>query len=829
MAPGGREALLCCDGDVLVFRLRQGSPAAPALHVRRMRWDAATRAFVQASAGACPLPGADGGHLGIAGCACVADARTGLSLPHVLLRCDRRGGGTRLLLLCLHRAAALEPRLTLDLDRADGARLLPGPLVLWRGAGAWSAVSPGPGEAVRVPDALRSVLWAGEIRTLGTVLLGADAPHDAGRDTRLCLYALDGKRMLDGAPSVPAAYGAVTCARVCAAKMADGRARLALLALTRRDQLVALRHGAPPRACRLPFRDPCAVQPLDPGDGNRLLVVSFSSRDACAVWEDSFQVAATWENVSSVLVDDFAGTGTDQLLLLFDSSSNSDRLTSFRLTDLGSVNYSSEASDLSADDSREDGQDNRRLVMRPLQGRVRAGLAHSQELQKHLLLKEKLISQSFKALMNVLQDRDDNAPITREANLVPLWGEEESCVPALDTKLSDRVRGPEQPVERVWCRVTDDSLVVGVKPTSSLRASLGDVTVSLLLDGARRPGSQPVTCQNKLVWLSTEPCAAAHLVPNPVGPEAKRVRVSLRGRREGQSVSGKPAQEDGVPLLTAVTPLAPLLALPPSCCVVLLQVRGGKDGDRPEDRYVPCGRVSLSLEDLSSGKYLVTLPKEKPIEHMEDLFALLSTSHKSCFRITSPHYVLNAVQVWLFEHMRCEAIGEFPGTSVCRRPGRLYGTVLSWRQKSPFAGILTVYSRNQAVLFQCLHELMQVLPVNSLFRKLRSEREDLLVSHLASSLEQELVALGALSSVLTEAGVVRSCEGSQRARGRAAADSSDRAGETRPHSRELGREKETLGDRREVGGAFYREIMVQVVARQLTSDTTAQSLAHLYV
>lgn len=53
-----------------------------------------------------------------------------------------------------------------------------------------------------------------------------------------------------------------------------------------------------------------------------------------------FQVAAKWEKISSVLIDDFLGLGSEQVLLLFQDSLNSGCLSSFIITDLGDINYS---------------------------------------------------------------------------------------------------------------------------------------------------------------------------------------------------------------------------------------------------------------------------------------------------------------------------------------------------------------------------------------------------------------------------------------------------------------------------------------------------------
>lgn len=50
-------------------------------------------------------------------------------------------------------------------------------------------------------------------------------------------------------------------------------------------------------------------------------------------------MASCWENVKSVLVDDFAGIGTEQILIFFKSDSISETLKAFQITDFGNFNY----------------------------------------------------------------------------------------------------------------------------------------------------------------------------------------------------------------------------------------------------------------------------------------------------------------------------------------------------------------------------------------------------------------------------------------------------------------------------------------------------------
>lgn len=50
-------------------------------------------------------------------------------------------------------------------------------------------------------------------------------------------------------------------------------------------------------------------------------------------------MASKWQKVKCVLVDDFISSGSEQLLLLFDDDSNTDVLSTFKITDLGEVSY----------------------------------------------------------------------------------------------------------------------------------------------------------------------------------------------------------------------------------------------------------------------------------------------------------------------------------------------------------------------------------------------------------------------------------------------------------------------------------------------------------
>ncbi|XP_053511803.1 Fanconi anemia group B protein isoform X1 [Artibeus jamaicensis] len=840
-----QERLLCYNGEVLVFRLSKGNfadkgPAEiPVLHVRRMVFDRETSAFVQKSTGFFSIKEENSHHFKIMCCNCVSDFRTGMTLPCIMLQGNEKNNVFKYSLLFLHSTNKFEKCLSFRLghELKDSIRVLNGPLILWKHVKTFFYISSQTGKVITMSANLSSIDWAGEIANVGIVLIGQKScslseeestPEPSKSDyavwnTTFCVYLLESEEVISDTYIIPPAYSTViTHVHVCATEFVNNQLRMSLVALTRKNQLISFQNGTPKSVCQLPSGDPCEVQLMDSGE-DLLFIVSFRS-SACAVWEKNFQVAAQWEKTSLALIDDFIGTGREQVLVLFKDSLNSDCLSSFKITNLENINYSSEALGYNEDDLVEDKPDNRYLMIPGLERRVKIGLASIQEVQQHLLLKEKIVLKSYKALMNLLREKEDNTSIAEEECLVTLCGNEESPVHTGDGKLSDNSQDSEQLVEKIWHRVIDDSLVVGVETVSSLTLSLNQVTLSLLMDEPHCSSFRFIKCQNRLIKLCRDSFLAPCPVPCEIGSEAKRIKLTVDSEEEEKSFAcAEPSEKECVQTITAVTPLSPLLASSEFRCTLLLQIRKSENGNCSEQHYIPCGRLFLSLEDLSSGKYLVTFPK-KPIEHMEDLFALLGTLHKTCFQIASASYALTSMKAWLLEHMNCEAIEQFPDICFCKGPEGLYGTLFHWKQRTLFEGILIVYSRNRTALLQCLHNLTRILPINCFLKNLKSGSEDLLSDRLALTLEKELVILGSLSSALVQVDN-NLVETSKEKSSDALAALSDRTESSHPYREELQREKQMLGMNLKVSGDLYREMTMKLAEVQLKSDLAAQKLS----
>lgn len=132
-------------------------------------------------------------------------------------------------------------------------------------------------------------------------------------------------------------------------------------------------------------------------------------------------------------------------------------------------------------------------------------------------------------------------------------------------------------------------------------------------------------------------------------------------------------------------------------------------------------------------------------------------------------------------------------------------------------------------MFQCLQNLIKVLPTNCSFKNLKLESEDFLIDHLALALEKELDILGSVSSALVkvENNLMQRCEAREEKSGVIQAALSDRKENIHSYREEFQREKQTLGTNLKVSGTLYREMTLKLAEVQLESDIVAQKLTGL--
>ncbi|NXG40817.1 FANCB protein, partial [Psilopogon haemacephalus] len=776
MLPSEQEQFLAYNGEVLIFHLSQPKhvEGAVELCVRRMTFNRDRKLFVQKSSGVFSMRGSLL-KTEIICCSCTTDSRTGIILPGILMKKKKRNNIVKYLLLLLHSSNQFERsfQFKLDYELKEDIRLFAGPSVLWRHASKLFYISSSTCTVLSAPVQLSSVVWTGEIKDEGPVVLGirtaclTDNEAETEFSTsdqdiwgsELFGYAIKAQKMLPGTCFMPHAYGrVVSSVCVCKSEMLRKHLQTSLVAITHKNQLIWFQGGLPRGICELPYEEPYSVNTAVTSSNDLLFVVSFASGNVCVVQRrGSLQVASKWQKVKSVLVDDFVGSGSEQLLLLFKDDSSTDVLSTFTITDLGAVNYASDNNYKRKALAAEGLQENGLLTVRALETRLQAGCTAVQELQKHLALQKRVILQSCKALRDLVEGRTHVLPTAKEEGLVPLWDEVEDP-PSLGQETPPAHHVPEHLVENLWQRVVGDSLVVGVQLAATSHLSLSDASLSLVPDQDSSLTPPVIKCQNKVTKLN-KAFSALPVSPCQMEPPAKKMKRDLCSSNDPKKNFPKGcsgAELDGGRTVTAVTSLSPLLAFHRVCCAVLLHAKRqqphGDNLQHSKKIAVFCGKISLSLEDVSSGKHSVKMLRDNGYctGSLEDILAVLAVSARFSFQVVSAACTLTPVISWLLGEMECMPFKECRANLFCHKAGNVYGTILNWTLKNPLEGILTLFCRNLTVLFQCLHGLRRILPASCEVKLLRSGSREALAERLALALEKEmLTSRSSLFSPLT--------------------------------------------------------------------------------
>uniref|UniRef100_A0A803Y4D0 FA complementation group B n=1 Tax=Meleagris gallopavo TaxID=9103 RepID=A0A803Y4D0_MELGA len=376
---------------------------------------------------------------------------------------------------------------------------------------------------------------------------------------------------------------------------------------------------------------------------------------------------------------------------------------------------------------------------------LQAGLTSVRELQQHLGLKKRVILESCRALIDLVEGRSHILPSAKKEGLVSLWDDVEkpysvSKEPSLTPKLQDHF------IEKLWQRVVGDNLVVGVKLTESFCLSVCDISLSLVMDHDFSLMSPIIECRNKIIKVN-EIFSALSVSSCQIEPPQKKMKLDLRSKNDLKKEFHKrcsKTQLDKTNTVTAVTNLSPLLAFHRVCCAVLLHAKKQKhrnDDFRKSKRITLfCGKILLNLEDISNEKYSVNMLKDNSYctGSVEDIVAILAVSIRFSFQIVSSDCTLTRVNSWLLGEMDCVPFKECHDMVFSHKAGNIYGTVFSWTLKNPFEGVLTLFCRSLTVLFQCLHSLTRVLPPSCDVKLLKSGSKGLLTEQLALALEKEM-------------------------------------------------------------------------------------------
>ncbi|XP_063248945.1 Fanconi anemia group B protein [Prinia subflava] len=855
-----QDQFLSYNGEVLVFQLSKPKHAEEAgdktmnLCVRRMAFNRDTKLFVQKSSGVFSM-GASHSKIEMICCSCTTDSRTGIILPCVLMKKKKRNN-VKYFLLLLHSSNQFEPSFyfKLDYELKEDIRLFAGPSLLWRHANKLFYISSNTCVVQSAPVQLSSVVWTGEIVGEGTVVLGirtACLPETEDRDefsvsdraiwgSEFFGYAIQTQKLLTGTCFMPHAYSRVVSSiYVCKSERLKKQLQVSLVAITHKNQLIWFQNGVPKGVCELPYEKPCSVKPALTSSNDLLFVVSFASGNSCVVQRrDSLQVASKWQKVKCVLVDDFIGSGSEQLFLLFEDDSNTDVLSTFKITDLGEVNYASGVNYKHDVPAAEGLQENGLPTVRALETRLQAGWTSVRELQQHLGLQKRVILESCRALIDLVEERTHILPNSRKEGLVSLWDDVESPAGSLSKETSLVSKVPERFTEELWQRVVGDSLVVGVKLTESFYLSLRDVSLSLVMDQDFSSISPIIKCQSKIIKLNKAFSALA-VSSSQIEPPPKKMKLDLHSKNDLKKEFPKTSsgvQLDEAKTVTAVTSLSPLLAFHRVCCVVLLHARRQNHQDdslqQSKKITVLCGKIFLSLEDISNGRYSVKMLRNNSYctGSMEDILAVLAVSLRFSFQIVSCECTLTPVSSWLLEEMECTPFKECQDNIFCHKAGNVHGTIFNWALKNPFEGVLTIFCRNLTVLFQCLHSLTRVLPPSCSVKLLRSGSKGVLTEQTALALEREMLTWKNslfFKETKAENSLTRWNESGKKINNAPLVPLLDTEEGVQQFRKKLQKEREesVRSMNQTMNGALYQKMALEIAEAQLSSDMIVWRLA----
>ncbi|KAI5107578.1 Fanconi anemia group B protein, partial [Silurus meridionalis] len=683
-------------GDLFSFQCKQTHSKGSEITFCRMAFNRDSGIFLNDDDEVTPLYKNASRSASIVCCASVVNIKNRQKVPCVLLKYHRKGpSGFKYMLYSLssRTTVKLHVEFSLPYEMSDDVSVFRGPTLVWRHEDVVFYTSAETGSVKEVPIHL-TVNFLGEIplpqRTLA--ILGLQKTTDDEKmenetEDKMVLYFIENGRTFSADCLLPSAYNSVVrCVLVLSAEELAGLLRSTVVAATCRKQLVLFENGLPEEVCLLPYEEPQSIQAVHVGSGC-LLVIIFQCGNVCAVWRDTFKVAACWTDVRLVFVDDFVGSGSEQMLLIFNNSADG-ILEKFLLTDLCGVCYSvKEGGGVSRCETAEE---NITLTIQALESRLQSGLVFLQDLKTDLGVKDHVIRQCVSALHDLLADRKHLVSSPLQEGLVSLLdeqSEEDECTPLMkmvETNADDS----RLEVERVWHRVVGQRLVFGALLAPSNQMKESDHLIAAVI--ATPPMVQSV---NKII------CYPEPLTSGP--PSAKRSRAP------------------SAPAVLMVTDLAPLLNFNPIKCSVLLCFSTTDEGSTSQH----CKLVCLDLKGALEGKLQPCLLEDSSVdsdESREDLLSLMVAFESWRFHIVSTdRNVVNVLGV-LEERFEAKRIKISP-QYLLSRSTQLSGAVLfCWSPCSSFDGMLDVYCSDHLCVLRFLDALCNFLPVSHCVKLLRN-------------------------------------------------------------------------------------------------------------
>ncbi|KAM4731213.1 Fanconi anemia group B protein [Anableps anableps] len=747
LSHGGKIILFTCKRDSAVNVSERSG-----LTFRSFYFEREGNAFLKATEGAAAISRKLSAHVDIVTCKCAVDVQKRVKTAFILVtRKSEKGSSFQYSLLTLSSSHRLEPCIEFKLSykMKGNVCILQGPTVLWSHDNSVFYTSP-LAEGVRKSPIQISKFLFGELPIHKGQLfaLGLSEPLLTNPSPTLGYLCEEGQ-VFDGSLILPHPYICITqCLQVLTADRVDDVLRCSVIAATSNQQLVLFENGIVKDTCEVPFEQAEDIQMVDTGRNGCLFVVSFKQGHVCAVWKETFQIASCWSDVSSVHVDDFLGCGTEQMLLLFRNQGVSrEPLEKFLITDLCGICYScgqgSEAPKTSSSP-----QENSLLTLQALESRLQSGLIVLQELESEARVKDRVVQQSIRVLTDVLSGRENVLSQPEQEGLVALWdSDEESNDETLDDKMHETPALSSRPkIDKLWHRITEEQLVVGLILTADSGIPTSGVSLSLLTEPGQSSMPTVIQTRSQVFWLP----ACSPSTPTLSSSSSGFTFSEPAAKRSKQHIASNDFTACRL-AVTAVTKLAPLLTSGcVKCCAMLHYVEKAEalfPGSSPTTAVLHCGEVSVDIHDLCQ-KPLLQNPQIKTDEVREDLLSLLTVLDYWVLHIDSPDYSLGDIDGWIKRRQGFKKIDMIPEYLLLDSPGPSAPMLLRWHQINPFQGDLSIHS-SQLQTLQFLDSMLSYLPDSCLIQPVKCTRSQSTAQEFACALEKEVLSLKeSLSSLL---------------------------------------------------------------------------------
>ncbi|XP_070553330.1 Fanconi anemia group B protein-like [Ptychodera flava] len=477
-------------------------------------------------------------------------------------------------------------------------------------------------------------------------------------------------------------------------------------------QLLLFRDGQLLKCHPLPFTDACDII-IVTVSSHQLVLVKSLTKKCCAIWEDSFEIAKTWETVDSILVDDFVHSGNDQILLLSATSSTPNPCRTFVLTDLQLCHITdkdshSDIGKVTVEDT--ESSSNLWKAIQALESRLQVTQASVRESELLQEQKSRMIRKTCQSLLKMASGdpKWDSTSQENQGSLVCLYDGTNPSTRQRSRLAEVKCQGSKFTSKAVdvkcsWQHIVEDSWVIGVTLENTGDRNISDLSMSLISNGNRFQ-----VCESTSV--SSFPSFKEG--PSMGNMSTSEAQPNKRFKAEMQSHAMLyPGNQTDVVAVTTLPQLGSDAQC--SCRLILHQFLRETDSKERGDGVtkVTCiGQALLTAADVLEGKFSLEYHKMPTMSESDCQLALKS---------------LNAIQVSTHLHIHSKFTNLTPFPRVLQRlmgfqplpghlgyiccEGALSGVRVHPQEVAPNDVLLRLHTRNENQFILAVHAFYENL------------------------------------------------------------------------------------------------------------------------